>query len=95
MKLMMALVPSECMQEVQELVERHEIHAYTEIPSVLGAGRAGKKLGTRAFPGTTGMILLVVESEKAEAVVEAIREFADCSCEKGVRMFSIPADLVI
>jgi hypothetical protein len=93
---MMVLVPSECMSEVQELIEQHEIHAYTEIPSVLGSGRAGRKLGTRAFPGTSGMLLAITETPESVRVVEAIREYAGrSSCAKAIRIFAVPAESVL
>ena len=96
MKMMMVLVPSECLHEVQDLIEQHEIHAYSEIPNVLGAGRGGRKLGTRAFPGTSAMLLVLTESSGAEALIEAIKVFAgERDCSSGIRAFAVPAEAVL
>ena len=96
MKLIMVLVPSECLEGVQEVIERHEIHAYTEIPRVLGAGGSGRKLGTRAFPGTSSMFLVIVKAEEAHKVIDAVREYAcESACSEGIRAFAVPAEMVI
>lgn len=96
MKLMMILVPSECLQVVQDLIERHEIHAYSEIPNVLGAGRGGRKLGTRAFPGTSAMLLVITEKGGADALISAIKQFAkETKCSSGIRAFAVPAEAVL
>jgi hypothetical protein len=95
MKLMMVLVPSDCLAEMQAVIERHEIHAYTEIPNVLGAGLSGRKLGTRAYPGTTSMILTILPAEQVEALVAAVKEFAcDTPCKDEIRIFAMPAERV-
>lgn len=96
MKLVMVLVPSECLPEVQKVIEAHDIHAYTEVPSVLGSGRTGRKLGTRAFPGTSSMILVIVKSEESAKVLDALRDYAAASeCSEGIRAFSVPAESVL
>lgn len=96
MKLVMILVPSECLSEVRKVIESHDTHAYTEVPSVLGSGRTGRKLGTRAFPGTSSMILAIVKSEESAKVLQALRDHAATSKHAdGIRAFSVPAESVI
>jgi len=96
MKLLMALVPSECLEHAQRVIEAHDIHAYSEIPRVLGAGRGGRKLGTRAFPGTSSMLLVIVDTEESERVVEALRDTAEeTGCLTGIRVFALPAESVL
>ena len=95
MKMLMVLVPSDCLADVQEVIDKHEIHAYTEIPNVLGAGKSGRKLGTRAFPGTTSMLLAVVGAAEADRLVAAVREYSERSqCCDEIRMFAVPAEAV-
>ncbi len=96
MKLMMVLVPSDCLSEVQKVIEKHEIHAYTEIPNVLGAGVSGRKMGTRAFPGTTSMILTILPAGDVDSLVTAVKEFScDTPCQDEIRIFSVPAEKVL
>lgn len=96
MKLLMVLVPSDCLNDLQKVIEGHEIHAYTEVPNVLGAGTSGRKLGTRAFPGTAAMILTILRSSEASALVDAVREFAaERDCREEIRVFGLPAEQLV
>jgi nitrogen regulatory protein PII len=93
MKMLMVLVPSDCLADVQNVIDKHEIHAYTEIPNVLGSGKSGRKLGTRAFPGTTSMLLAIVSAEEADRLVAAVREYAtQAQCCEEIRVFAMPAE---
>jgi len=95
MRMMMVLTPSDCLADVQKVLDGHEIQAYTEIPNVLGAGESGRKMGTRAFPGTTSMLLTIVSKEEGDRLLAAIREYAEkCKCCNEVRIFALPAERV-
>lgn len=92
----MVLVPSDCLTDVQDVIDKHEIHAYTEIPNVLGSGKTGRKLGTRAFPGTTSMLLAIVDAGEADRLVKAVREYAErAQCCEEIRVFAMPAEPVL
>jgi len=96
MKLILILVPSECLEGMQEVIEQHDIHAYTEIPRVLGSGSSGRKLGTRAFPGSSSMLMVVVKAQDADRVMDAVRAYASQSaCSEGIRAFAVPAEIVL
>jgi hypothetical protein len=96
MKMLMVLVPSDCLADVQEVLDRHEIHAYTEFPNVLGSGKSGRKLGTRAFPGTSSLLLAVVPEIEANRLIAAVRGYAEvAACREEIRMFTVPAEAVI
>ncbi len=96
MKMLMVLVPSDCLAEMQAVIEKHEIHAYTEIPNVLGTGRSGRKLGTRAHPGTTSLLVAVVKQEEADRLVAAVKDYSVCAqCCEEIRVFAVPAEVVI
>jgi hypothetical protein len=96
MKMLMLLVPSDCLEDVQELMDRHEIHAYTEVPYLPGSGKGGRKLGTRAFPGTSSMLLAVLPSEEAARLTAALREYAErAKCCNEMRMFGMEAEMLI
>lgn len=96
MKLLFVFIPSDCLERCQSTLTSAGVHAYTEIPGVLGAGESGVKLGTRAFPGTTTLILIVLEGAKADALVSAMRT----DCESGgdadeTRVFAVPAERLL
>jgi hypothetical protein len=96
MRLVLIMAPGECLEEIQELVIRHDIRTFTEIPNVPGAGRTGAKLGTRAFPGTSSMLLTIVPREEVARITEAIREYSAVpeNCSQ-VAVFALPAEQLL
>ena len=96
MKMIMMFVPSDCLEDVQELMDRHDIHAYTEVPHLLGSGQSGRKLGTRAFPGTSSMLLAVLRPDEADRLTAALRDYAArAECCNEMRMFGMEAEVLM
>lgn len=96
MKLLMIFVPSDCLDKCQAVLEREGVHAYTEIPRVLGSGSSGLKMGTRAFPGTSSLILVALEDAAAKGLVDAMER----DCEAGAsreetRVFAVPVERLL
>lgn len=96
MRLLMIMAPTECLEDLQDLVHRHDVHAYTELPNLPGRGKSGGHLGTRAFPGTSSIFLTIVDSDTADRIAKSIRDYCDrpVNCDK-VRVFSIPAEQLV
>jgi hypothetical protein len=63
-------------QLVPELLERHDVGGYTELPPVHGAGRTGRRLGTRAWPGDASIVFSIVPDEQVERLTALLREEA-------------------
>ncbi len=96
MRMIIAVGSEELLPKVQEILEEHQSEGYTEIRELVGAGATGKKMGTRAMPGTVGMILSVVPKERMEPIVEALRELCNtCYPSEGLRVFVLPAEQVL
>jgi hypothetical protein len=96
MKMLMLLVPSDCLEDVQALMDAHDLHAYTEIPHVPGSGQSGRKMGTRAFPGTSSMLLAVLQPEEADRLTVALREYSQrATCCEEIRVFATEAEVLI
>jgi len=96
MKMLMILCPSSRIESVQKLVDEHQVHGYSEILEVRGAGVSGKHLGTRAWPGTSALVFSVVEASKADELIEAVRTLASrCSREEGLRAFVLPVERMV
>lgn len=62
---------------VEEILERHDVHAWTSYAGGKGAGSTGKHHGTRAWPGETTTVMSVVPAANAEALAAAIEQEAD------------------
>ncbi len=96
MKLLTIFCSGSKVEEVRRLVDSHEVHGYTEIPEVLGSGETGRHLGTRAYPGTSAVILTAVGSDKAEELISSLDELArGCSPEEGIRVLVLPVERMI
>ena len=61
MKLVMLIVPSERRDEIESALSSRDVVGYTEIAGVFGSGQSGLRLGSRAFPGTSSLILTMVK----------------------------------
>ena len=95
-RLLIILCSGHQIDRVRELVERHGIRGYTEIPQVLGAGLTGRHLGTRAFPGSGSMIFTVVDPAKADEVGSTLaRLAASCPPGEGVKAFELDVREVV
>ena len=89
MRMMVVLTPRDCLKDVQEVIEKHDLHAYAEIPAATGTGREG------AASSATGMFLVLVTKEKSQELVDAVRAYAEQEKrDKDIRVFSVPAEAV-
>jgi Nitrogen regulatory protein P-II len=96
MKMLVIFCAGTKMDEVRRLIDAHEVHGYTEIPEVLGSGVTGKHLGTRAWPGTSSVVLTAVAAPKADELVRALEALArSCSAEEGMRVLVLPVEKLI
>ncbi len=96
MKLLMIICPENRQEEIRGLMSRHEVHAYTEIPSVLGEGITGKRLDTHAWPGTSVLIFTVVPEDKETELVAALKHSAEHLYPgEGLKAFVLPVESAI
>lgn len=59
-------------KRVEEILERHDVHAWTSYSGGHGSGSTGKHDGTRAWPGETTVVMSVVRSVEADLIAEAL-----------------------
>ena len=85
MKLLMIIVPTECREELEVILHRKRIAAYSEIPDAHGVGRSGIRMGSRAHPKTSSIFFTVVEPDGVEPLKEALCAYCD-ACGKHMRM---------
>ncbi len=96
MKLLMILVDSNHQKDVEEILERHNVSGYTEVPNVLGKGETGRKLGSRAFPGSNNLFFTAVDGDICQTLcadLRALRERA--GKEEGLKAFILDAETVL
>ena len=79
MKLLMIIVDGDKKEEVEVLLGRAGVSGYTELPNAVGKGTTGLKLGSRAFPKTSAVILTIVDDEALAELTKQVKAFcADC-----------------
>jgi uncharacterized protein YaaQ len=94
MKLLMIIVDSECREELEVLLRRNGIHAYTEIPNTHGVGATGTRMGSRAHPETSSIFFTVVESEQVEPLKKALCSYCE-ACERHMKMIQWGVEEVV
>lgn len=73
MKLLLLIYSGSSPERVTDLLDRLPVEGYTEIDRAHGAGRTGRRLGTRAWPGESTVLFTLVTVEDVAAITEAIR----------------------
>ena len=96
MKMLMVICPENRQNEIRDLIARHQVHAYTEIPDVLGEGVTGKRFNTHAWPGKSALIFTVLPEAKEEELVKALRHSAEHLYPgEGLKAFVLPVESVL
>jgi hypothetical protein len=96
MKMLMIVCPKSRQDDVTQLLEGHGVHAYSEIPEIIGEGKTGKKLGTHAFPEKSSLVFTVVPEEKKLELVAALKHCATTLYpDEGMRAFVLPIESVV
>lgn len=96
MKLLMILVDSHHRKDVEEILDRHGVPGFSELPNVLGKGQTGRKLGSRAFPGSSTLYFTVVDRGLCEPLCGELRALSEkAGKEEGLFAFTMEAEKVI
>jgi hypothetical protein len=96
MKLLMILVDSNHAEDVEQILDEHEIGGYTELPNVFGKGESGRKEGTRAFPGSSTLYFTAIGDNTCETLCKALQELQErAGKEEGLRAFMLDTTEVI
>jgi hypothetical protein len=96
MKLLLIVVDSNHQKDVETILDAHQVSGYTEMPNVLGKGEEGKKMGSRAFPGSSTLYFAVIKAESCDALCgefKALKERA--GHEEGLKVFTMDAEVVL
>lgn len=96
MKLLMIMVDADRREDVEKLLDRYEVSGHTEIPNVLGKGESGRKLGSRAFPGSSTLFFTVVPRDTYEALCGELKALdAKSDPDEGLTVFKLNAEKVV
>ena len=96
MKLLMVLVDSNHQEHVERILNEHDVPGYTELTNVLGKGDSGRKLGSRAFPGSNTLFFTAVDRDICETLCADLRDLRDQGGrEEGLKAFILEAESVV
>jgi hypothetical protein len=96
MRLLMIVVDSNHRDDVEEILDRHNVPGFSELPNVLGKGETGRKLGSRAFPGSSTLYFTVVEPGLCEPLCGELRALNErAGKEEGLFAFTMEAEKVV
>ena len=96
MKLLMILVDSNHQEDVENLLEDHDVPGFTELPNVLGKGRTGRKMGTRAFPGSSTLYFVGIGDEGCHGLCDRLKELQQqAGPEEGLKAYTIDSTEIL
>jgi nitrogen regulatory protein PII len=73
MKAIMLITDSEAMLEFERVLVGEGHHGFTVMPAVAGSGRHGLKTGDRVHPGSSSLLLTVVDDQELPPMVALLR----------------------
>ncbi len=96
MKMMIIICPESRREDIRAVLDRHEVHRFSEMKDVTGEGTTGKHMGTRLWPGSSSLIFTVLPDEKTSELLDALKT---CTRElypgEGLRAFVLPVEQAI
>jgi hypothetical protein len=105
MKMLLIVAHDSLDESLLQLLRQNDVHAFTLIRKVGGAGETGER-GTPSgysalYPGHNLIVFAVLPSDRAEHVVNALKEFhgARLKATHGhpipFRMFTLPCEQIL
>ena len=93
MKMVLMIVDAGHAENIKHLLQDCDVPGYSELPNVLGMGTTGKKLGSRAFPGSSTLFMVALEEHCVELLSEKLRQLRETNgSSEGLKAFSFDAE---
>lgn len=77
MKFMHITFHFEYSDQVEQILDRHEILNYVRYPMREGKDRDGKHYGNQVFPGSTTVMQAQVPEERVDAILQDLKAFRE------------------
>ena len=93
MKLLMLIYSGASLQDIESLLDAHDVDGYTSVSEARGAGPTGLLLGTRAWPGTAEVLMTVVPDARVEELRGALQAWRDRAPEgEHLHVMTLPVE---
>ena len=73
MKLLLIFVDSDHAEDVERLLDESDVPGYSEFPHLRGKGESGRKLGTRAFPGSSTLYFVALPDGTCKGLCDELK----------------------
>ncbi len=75
MKLLHISFHFEYAEDIEEILDRHEVDNFVRYPMMEGKDLDGKHFGSQVFPGNTSIVQAKITDEKVEPLLESLQAF--------------------
>ncbi len=90
MKLLLIFVDTDHARDVERLLDAHGVSGYSTFPNVLGKGETGRKLGTRAFPGSSSLYFVALPDGHCQGLCDELRNLREAKGpEEGLKAYTL------
>ncbi|EKD81115.1 MAG: hypothetical protein ACD_39C01969G0001 [uncultured bacterium] len=90
MEFVMLVCSTTLQEDLERLFRRHQIAAFTQMPTVYGSGNGGgTRLDTETWPGLNMMYILALPQEKYVIVRDWVASYRTRQPREGVKLFSL------
>jgi hypothetical protein len=94
--MMIIFVDASRADDVREILEACDPLGYSEVQGVLGKGDTGRKLGSRAFPGSSTCFMAAMNDQCAADLTRRLKALRDAQgSEEGLKLYSVGAEELI
>lgn len=81
--------------EIESLLESLQVDGYTRWENVKGFGGEEKRHGSKVWPGTNSMRIIVESEEKTEILIHKIKELRDKFAKPpALKLFKVPVEQI-
>lgn len=94
--MLILIGPEERVEDLRALLAGHGVHAYSELPQVLGEGATGRHMNSHVWPGQSRLLFVVAEDAKIAELETALSVFVKTLRPgEGVRAFVLPVETLL
>jgi nitrogen regulatory protein PII len=101
MKMLMIVFRESLEEDIMKRLKELGVKAFTELPSVIGAGEAGAAFHSFATPGANSIVLTALSEDQADRVVKGLHAFREQLTQQQhgayipLRVFALPCEQVV
>jgi hypothetical protein len=95
-RMMVIFVDASHADDVTAILEDCDLTGYSQLPGILGKGLTGRKLGSRAFPGSSTCFLAAMSAECATQLTKRLEDLRESrGAEEGLKLYSVEVEELI